>query len=213
MSRKNFYRTVGKRALDLGICVVAGIVLAPVSALIIIAIKFDSNGPAFYRQDRVGTNGKLFEMYKFRSMLTLEESYDASGKPLENYARVTRVGKILRATSIDELPQLINVLRGEMSLIGPRPTLKYQVERYSDRQKIRLQVKPGLTGWAQVNGRNSLTWEEKINFDIEYVKKLSLKLDYEILRRTVGVIFKQESVAFEKYDQLSEHKEDFRKEI
>lgn len=207
------YRLVGKRLLDLVICIVASIVLVPVSALVIIAIKIDSKGPVFYKQERVGIEGKPFEMFKFRSMLTLEDSYDISGKPLENYARVTKVGKILRATSIDELPQLINVFKGEMSLIGPRPTLKYQVEKYDENQKKRLKVKPGLTGWAQVNGRNSLSWDEKIEYDLEYVQKVSFILDLVIIRRTFSVIFKQESVAFEKHDRLSTHDGDFRKDI
>lgn len=213
MKNFSFYRGIGKRVVDVAICAVAAIPLVPLTGLIAIAIRLDSKGPVFYRQERIGQNGIPFEMFKFRSMLRLEDSYDSSGVPLENYARVTRIGRILRSTSLDELPQLINVFIGQMSLIGPRPTLKYQVERYNERQRIRLQVKPGLTGWAQVNGRNSLTWDEKINFDIEYVEKLSLKLDLQILVRTFGVLLKRESVAFENHDSLSAHEEDFRKDI
>lgn len=213
MKNFSFYRGIGKRIVDVAICAVAAIPLVPLTGLIAIAIRLDSKGPVFYRQERIGQNGIPFEMFKFRSMLRLEDSYDSSGVPLENYARVTRIGRILRSTSLDELPQLINVFIGQMSLIGPRPTLEYQVERYNERQRIRLQVRPGLTGWAQVNGRNSLTWDEKINFDIEYVEKLSLKLDLQILVRTFGVLLKRESVAFEYHDSLSAHEEDFRKDI
>lgn len=213
MHKFTSYRGTGKRVMDVAICTVAAIPIVPLTGLIAIAIRLDSKGPVFYRQERIGQNGIPFEMYKFRSMLRLEDSYDSSGAALENYARVTRIGRILRSTSLDELPQLINVFIGQMSLIGPRPTLKYQVERYNERQRIRLQVKPGLTGWAQVNGRNSLTWDEKINFDIEYVERLSLKLDLQILIRTFRVLLKRESVAFENHDSLSIHEEDFRKDI
>lgn len=213
MARKTIYGVAGKRFFDLVFCVCSAVVLIPVTAIIALCIKLDSRGPVFYMQERIGKNGTPFNMYKFRSMLILEESYDTSGNPLENYARITRIGKILRATSIDELPQLVNVLKGDMSLIGPRPTLRYQVEKYDDRQRRRLEVKPGLTGWAQVNGRNSLTWDEKINFDIDYVKKMSFCLDLTIIKRTFGVLLKQEAVAFEKHDHLSEHADDFRKDI
>lgn len=213
MKNPQLYKNYFKLPLDVAISSLGIAASIPFTTLIALAIRLESKGPVFFLQERVGLDGKPFEMYKFRSMLRLEDSYDSKGAPLGNYERVTKVGRFLRATSLDELPQLLNVTKGEMSLIGPRPTLKYQVERYTETQKGRLAVRPGLTGWAQVNGRNSLTWDEKIQFDLEYVKNISLKMDLAILRRTVSVILRQESVAFQKHDPLSEHETDYRSDI
>ncbi|MEW1979511.1 sugar transferase [Citricoccus sp. NPDC079358] len=213
MAEFSNYRLFIKRVLDVAGAGAGLLVSTPLSVAAAAAIRVESKGPVFYRQERVGRDGESFEMLKFRSMLRLEDSFDADGRPLENYDRVTKVGRILRATSLDELPQLVNVIKGDMSLVGPRPTLRYQVERYDDRQRGRLGVRPGLTGLAQVNGRNSLSWDEKIDFDLEYVTKLSWKLDLSIIVKTFGVILRQESVAFQSHDALSQHQGDYRANI
>lgn len=202
----NFYEERLKRPLDLFGSATLLIASAPLTAVIAIAIRSESSGEILYKQERVGRDGKPFRILKFRSMLRPQDSYGADGKLLSNYERVTRVGRLIRASSLDELPQLINVLKGEMSLIGPRPTLPYQVERYTESQKVRLEVRPGLTGLAQVSGRNALSWTEKIEKDLEYVRRISMLLDLKILLRTVLVVFRQESIAFDAHDDLSAHK-------
>lgn len=167
------------------------IILLPLFTIIATAIKIDDRGPIFFRQGRVGKDGRIFRIYKFRSMEVGAEHKGAGVFVEENDSRITRVGKFLRHTSFDELPQLINVLKGEMSLVGPRPTLPYQVERYDARQKKRLTVKPGITGWAQVNGRNALTWPERIELDLWYVDNWSLWLDFKVLFMTFLVVLKK----------------------
>lgn len=199
------YGSFGKRLIDL-IASVGGLaVLSPLFALVGLAIRRDSRGPVFFTQERIGRHGRPFQMVKFRTMLTLEDSVGADGELLDNYDRVTRVGRVLRDTSLDELPQLFNVAKGEMSLIGPRPTLAYQVERYTPEQRQRLDVRPGLTGLAQVSGRNNLSWDEKIAWDILYVRSVSLWGDVRIVLRTVTTILKREGVAFQGHDALSDH--------
>lgn len=198
------YRKI-KRPLDLLISLISLLVLSPLFILIILSIKLDTKGPAFFRQTRVGRNNKTFKIWKFRSMLTFEESYYDDGTEIPNYDRVTRIGSLLRKTSLDELPQLVNVIVGDMSLIGPRPTLEYQVEKYDEFQAKRLNVRPGLTGLAQVNGRNTLSWEEKINYDVKYVENLTLKNDIIIFFKTFKVLFRSDDNKFIKHDRLSEH--------
>lgn len=207
------YSSFGKRGLDIGAAVAGSILLFPVIAAASLAIRLDSPGSILYRQERIGRNGQEFQIIKFRSMLPIESSYDAEGNPLANEARVTRVGRLLRQTSIDELPQLLNVLRGEMSLVGPRPTLRYQVERYDADQRRRLDVRPGLTGLAQVSGRNSLSWDEKIRLDVEYVDRASFLLDLKIILRTFGVVLKGKATEFSQHDLLSRHAKDYRDDI
>jgi lipopolysaccharide/colanic/teichoic acid biosynthesis glycosyltransferase len=169
----------GKRAVDLAVLVVVGVPAALVGLVVAVAIRLDSPGPALFRQQRVGQHGVPFEVLKFRSMV-------AGDNPIfPDATRITRVGRLLRRTSLDELPQLVNVWRGEMSVVGPRPTLQYQVDRYDDRQRLRLAVRPGLTGLAQVNGRNELRWSERIEWDLQYVDCQSPLLDLRILWRTV----------------------------
>ncbi len=153
-----------------------------------IAIRLESPGAVLYRQRRAGLNGKPFQMLKLRTMVSGAEHVGAGLAINENDARITRVGALLRRTSLDELPNLVNVLRGEMSLIGPRPTLPAQVEQYTERQRGRLSVKPGITGWAQVNGRASLPWPERIELDLYYIEHRSLSLDLQILRRSVTLV-------------------------
>jgi lipopolysaccharide/colanic/teichoic acid biosynthesis glycosyltransferase len=170
-----------KRALDLAISGTLAAIAAPVVALAAVAIRLESPGHPIYRQTRVGKDGHIFEVIKLRTMVTGAEHMGAGMAVDEGDSRITRVGAFLRRTSIDELPNVVNVLRGEMSLIGPRPTLRVQVDAYTDRQRRRLDVRPGLTGWAQVNGRASLPWAERIELDLWYLEHASLRLDLRIL--------------------------------
>jgi lipopolysaccharide/colanic/teichoic acid biosynthesis glycosyltransferase len=173
-----------KRALDLVIAGVGAILSAPLVALLALAIRLESPGHPIYRQARVGKDGKLFEIYKLRTMVRGAEFTGAGLAIQEGDDRITRVGTFLRRYSLDELPNLWNVLRGEMSIVGPRPTLEVQVLQYTEHQRRRLEVKPGITGWAQINGRASLPWTERIELDIWYVEHQSLRLDLKILART-----------------------------
>jgi len=162
---------------------------SPILGLAALATIVDGGGPVLYRQTRVGKDGEDFEVLKLRSMVVGAERLGAGYAVDRGDARITRVGRILRRTSIDELPQLWNVLRGDMSVIGPRPTLRYQVERYDERQRKRLDVLPGLTGWAQIHGRATLPWEERIALDVWYVEHRSVKTDLLILLRTPLALF------------------------
>ena len=164
-------------------------VASPALAVAAIAIKLEDRGPVLYRQERVGKDGTSFELLKLRTMVVGAETRGAGFAVDEGDPRITRAGRILRRLSMDELPQLGNVLRGDMSLIGPRPTLAYQVEQYSPRQRRRLEVKPGLTGWAQIHGRASLPWDERIELDVWYVEHRSPLLDLRILLRTPLALF------------------------
>ncbi len=178
----------GKRLTDLAIVALTLPITAPVAVLAWIAVRFTSGSPVFFKQTRVGRHGRDFELLKFRTMTTGDNPI------VPDPARITPIGKLLRRTSLDELPQLINVLRGDMSVIGPRPTLRYQVERYDDRQRQRLLARPGLTGLAQVSGRNSLQWAQRIELDIEYVHTQSITMDLRILLRTMAAIVGGEGV-------------------
>ncbi|MGH2780399.1 MAG: sugar transferase [Thermoleophilaceae bacterium] len=176
------------RALDL---LLAGLLLALAAPLLLaaaLAIKLESRGPVFYRQRRVGRGGAPFELWKLRTMVPGAETIGAGVYVLEGDARITRTGRLLRRFSLDELPNLVNVLRGDMAVVGPRPTVQEQVERYTARQRRRLGVKPGITGWAQVNGRTSLPWPDRIELDVWYVEHRSLRLDLRILARTARML-------------------------
>jgi lipopolysaccharide/colanic/teichoic acid biosynthesis glycosyltransferase len=177
------------RALDLAAAGVALVVTSPVLAIAAGAIKLEDGGPVFYRQRRVGLHGKEFDLLKLRTMEVGAEQKGAGYAVNEGDPRITRAGRILRRLSLDELPQLWNVVRGDMSLIGPRPTLAYQVERYTPRQRRRLDVKPGITGWAQIHGRARLPWDERIELDVWYVEHRSPWLDLKILARTPIALF------------------------
>jgi len=180
-------------------------VLSPFLGIVAIAIKIDDPGPVFFRQERAGKDGSVFWVFKFRSMVVNAEKKGAGVFVEEDDPRITKVGQFLRNTSIDELPQLINVLKGEMSLVGPRPTLPYQVKQYDARQWRRLKVKPGITGWAQVNGRNELTWPERIELDLWYIDNLNLWLDIKILFKTVlAVLSKQGLYSGRNKDPIAE---------
>ena len=176
------------RALDLAIAGVLLAVCSPLLAAAAIAIRLESRGPAFYRQRRVGKDGVPFELWKLRTMVPGAEEMGAGIYVLEGDARITRVGRVLRRLSLDELPNLFNVLKGDMAMVGPRPTIQEQVDRYTERQRRRLEVKPGITGWAQVNGRASLPWPERIELDIWYVEHRSRWVDLRILARTVKLL-------------------------
>lgn len=152
-----------------------------------VLIKINDGGPALFRQKRPGKDGKIFEVYKFRTMSV--KTHDKSGRELSDMERMTKIGSVLRKTSVDELPQFINVLKGEMSFIGPRPLLCEYLELYSPEQSRRHEVRPGISGWAQVNGRNAISWEEKFEYDVYYVDNVSIVLDIKILIKTVINIF------------------------
>jgi lipopolysaccharide/colanic/teichoic acid biosynthesis glycosyltransferase len=177
-----------KRAIDLAIASIISIVSAPLTGLLALAVRLESPGHPIYRQTRVGKGGRAFEIYKLRTMVRGAEFTGAGLAIQEGDDRITRVGALLRRYSLDELPNLWNVLRGEMSIVGPRPTVPVQVEQYTQRERGRLAVKPGITGWAQVNGRASLPWAERIELDLWYVEHQSLTLDLRILARTAGMV-------------------------
>lgn len=183
---RGFYRAV-KRFLDVTASFLGLVLLSPLMLAVSILIKIDSRGPVIFRQTRIGRNGKVFEIYKFRSMCVGAEKTGSGVYSGKGDARVTRIGKILRATSIDELPQLLNILKGEMSFVGPRPPLTYhpwKYEEYTDFQKRMFDVRPGITGWAQVNGRKDVEWHKRIELNVWYVDHMSLLLDIKIMFMT-----------------------------
>ena len=179
-----------RRLLDLAIAIPATILTAPATGLLALAIRLESPGHPIYTQTRAGLDGRRFQIYKLRTMVRGAEFTGAGLAIQEGDERITRVGQALRRYSLDELPNLWNVVRGEMSIVGPRPTLTVQVEQYTERQRGRLTVKPGLTGWAQINGRASLPWSERIELDLWYVEHRSLALDLKIIARTVTMVLK-----------------------
>lgn len=178
-----------KRYLDILFSILVLIVLSPVYLLTAIVIKLESPGPVIFKQDRLGRNGRVFKVFKFRSMVTGAEKMGSGQYSFKGDPRVTKVGHLIRLTSIDELPQVFNILLGDMSWIGPRPPLIYhpcRYEDYSEQDKRRFTVRPGITGWAQVNGRKEIDWKKRIAFDLEYVDKVSLLFDLKIALTTVG---------------------------
>jgi lipopolysaccharide/colanic/teichoic acid biosynthesis glycosyltransferase len=177
------------RAADVVLASLGLALTSPLLGAAALAVKLEDGGPILYRQRRVGQDGAEFELLKVRTMVVDAEKLGSGYAVDEGDARITRTGRILRRLSIDELPQLWNVVRGDMSVIGPRPTLRYQVERYDERQRRRLEVKPGITGWAQIHGRASLPWEARIELDVWYVEHRSPKVDVEILARTPLALF------------------------
>lgn len=181
-----------KRVLDLTFSLVSVIIFIPVYFIVGLLVYFKLGLPIFFVQERVGKNGNIFKMYKFRTMLN---SKDKDGNLLSDEERLTRFGSILRSTSIDELPELFNVIKGEMSLIGPRPLLVDYLSLYSKRQMKRHDVLPGLSGWAQVNGRNSITWSQKLELDVWYVENWSLWLDVKIMLMTIFKVIKRQGVS------------------
>jgi lipopolysaccharide/colanic/teichoic acid biosynthesis glycosyltransferase len=176
------------RVLDAALAAALLVITSPVLGLAALAIRVESRGPVFYRQLRVGKDGEQFELWKLRTMVPGAETMGAGIYVLEGDPRITRVGRLLRRFSLDELPNLVNVLTGDMAIVGPRPTVQEQVDRYTDRQRRRLEVKPGITGWAQINGRTSLPWPERIELDVWYVEHRSLRLDLRILAKTARML-------------------------
>ena len=174
--------------MDAALAAALLVVTLPLLIIAAVAIRLESRGPVFYRQRRVGRNGEPFDLWKLRTMVPGAETMGAGIYVIEGDARITRVGRLLRRFSLDELPNLVNVLRGDMAIVGPRPTVQEQVDRYTDRQLRRLEVKPGITGWAQVNGRTSLPWPERIELDVWYVEHRSLRLDLRILAKTARML-------------------------
>lgn len=186
------YRNFLKRFLDILFSLLLLILLLPVFLILMILVKVKLGSPIFFKQDRPGKNGKAFKLYKFR---TMTDEKDKDGNLLPDSERLTSFGKLLRSTSLDELPELFNILKGEMSFIGPRPLLVEYLELYNEEQKHRHDVRPGLTGLAQVEGRNLLSWEERFKLDVEYVNNLTFITDLKILFKTIKVVFKREGVS------------------
>ncbi len=187
-----------KRIIDVIISIISLILLSPLFLITAILIKIDSSGPIFFRYERIGKDEKPFQPFKFRTMKKGAIKQGLGYNIAEDDERITKVGKFFRKWGIDELPQLINVIKGEMSLVGPRPTLRYQVEKYNNFQRKRLSVKPGITSWALIHGRNLLTWEEKIRYDVEYIQNWNLLLDLKIISRTFYIIFITRKGLYEK---------------
>jgi lipopolysaccharide/colanic/teichoic acid biosynthesis glycosyltransferase len=183
-----------KRAMDVVIASVGLLLGGPILVAAMAAIRLESPGHPIYRQRRIGRDGRPFDLYKLRTMVHGAEHMGAGMAVNEGDSRITRVGAFLRRTSLDELPNLVNVLRGDMSIVGPRPTIPVQVEQYTERQRGRLAVRPGITGWAQVNGRASLPWADRIELDLWYVEHESLRLDLRILARTAAILLRGEGL-------------------
>lgn len=186
------YKHFIKRMIDIIIAIIILILLLPVFFFTAIAIKIESKGPVIFKQQRLGLNGKVFNIYKFRSMFQNAEHTGSGVYSGKDDARVTKIGRILRATSIDELPQVVNMLKGDMSLIGPRPPLTYHpwsIDKYTDEQKRMFEVRPGITGWAQVNGRKGVEWHKRIDLNVWYVDHLSAWLDIKIFFMTIFKVF------------------------
>ena len=186
-----FYKRYIKRVMDFILSLMAIIVLSPILLLVAILVRVKLGGPVLFKQERPGLNKKIFMMYKFR---TMTDERDESGELLPNHIRLTKFGKILRSTSLDELPELFNILIGDMSIIGPRPLLIEYLPLYNTHQQRRHDVRPGLSGLAQVNGRNTISWEEKFEYDVNYVENISFLLDFKIVFQTVLKVFKREGV-------------------
>jgi lipopolysaccharide/colanic/teichoic acid biosynthesis glycosyltransferase len=180
---------MARRAFDVVVAATALALASPFLLVAVIAIRLESKGSVIYRQRRVGKDGREFDVLKLRTMVTGAEHMGAGLAVSEGDTRITRVGRLLRRASLDEVPNLINVLKGDMAIVGPRPTVPVQVDRYTERQRGRLAVKPGITGWAQVNGRTELPWDERIELDLWYIEHRSWRLDLEILKRTIRMVF------------------------
>jgi lipopolysaccharide/colanic/teichoic acid biosynthesis glycosyltransferase len=179
---------MARRAFDLIMAATALAIASPLLLVAVIAIRLESRGSVLYRQRRVGRDGRAFDVIKLRTMVTDAENMGAGLAISEGDTRITRVGRLLRRTSLDELPNLFNVLRGDMAIIGPRPTVPVQVDRYTERQRGRLAIKPGITGWAQIHGRTELPWDERIELDLWYIEHRSWRLDLQILWRTARMV-------------------------
>lgn len=190
--RKGFYERFIKRPQDFILSLVALIVLSPVFLVLAILVRSQLGSPVLFKQERPGLNGRIFTLYKFRSM---SDARDENGNLLPDDVRLTRFGKILRSTSLDELPELVNILKGDMSIVGPRPLLVRYLPLYNEHQARRHEVRPGFTGYAQVHGRNAITWEDKFDKDVYYVDHVSFLVDWRIILRTVLTVLKREGIS------------------
>lgn len=194
---KGIYRRFLKRPMDFILSLMAIIVLSPVLIIVAILVRLKLGSPVLFKQKRPGLNEKIFTMYKFR---TMTDEKDENGELLPDSVRLTKFGRMLRSTSLDELPELFNILKGDMSIVGPRPQLVRDMVFMSEEQRQRHSVHPGLTGWAQVNGRNNVTWEEKLSLDLEYIVDISFVRDWKIIFMTVAKVFKKDDIATEGMD-------------
>ncbi|MEE1065451.1 MAG: sugar transferase [Acutalibacteraceae bacterium] len=185
------YRYI-KRVMDFTVALTALIILSPLMLIVALLIKLNRDGPVLFKQKRPGLGGKIFTVYKFRTMSV--KTHDEQGRELSDFERMSKIGNLLRKTSVDELPQFINILKGDMSFIGPRPLLTEYLELYTPEQMRRHEVRPGISGWAQVNGRNTITWEEKFALDVEYVDNMSFGMDVKIFVRTILNVLKQDDI-------------------
>ncbi len=185
-----------KRLFDIAVSLTLLSILSPILIIVALLVAVSSHGPIVFRQTRIGKNNKPFSIYKFRTMLIEADRVQPDGTVLEPKKSITKIGGILRKTSLDELPQLLNVLLGHMSLVGPRPCIPSRFDKMTEEQKKRHIMRPGVTGLAQVSGRNDLTWDEKFAFDLEYVEKFSLWLDIKIYARTVKTVFSQKGIVY-----------------
>lgn len=188
------YKNAIKRFLDFSIALIGLVLILPLFILVIIGLFFANQGKPFFFQLRPGKNGQLFKIIKFK---TMNDKKDNEGNLLSDADRLTKIGAFVRKTSLDEIPQLLNVIKGDMSLIGPRPLLPEYLPLYNDFQNKRHEVKPGITGWAQVNGRNAISWEQKFEYDVWYVENFSFLLDLQILNKTIKKVFKREGITAE----------------
>lgn len=188
------YKHFFKRLLDIVLSLIAIIILSPIYIIVAILVKTKLGSPVLFTQERPGKNEKIFKMYKFRSMT---DEKDEEGNLLPDEVRLTKFGKLLRSTSLDELPELFNILKGDMSIVGPRPLLVKYLPRYNEHQKHRHDVKPGFTGWAQCNGRNAISWKEKFDLDVYYVNHISFLLDVKIIFKTIKTVLFREGISSE----------------
>lgn len=186
------YQKYIKRGLDFILSLIASIILSPVILVVAVLVRVKLGSPVLFKQQRPGKNEKIFSMYKFR---TMTDERDENGELLPDEVRLTKFGKILRGTSLDELPELFNIVKGDMSIVGPRPLLVRYLPLYNERQKHRHDVRPGFTGLAQVNGRNSISWEEKFEWDVKYVEHVTFLQDCRIILKTVGVVLKRDGIS------------------
>ncbi len=189
--KRSFYDKYIKRSIDFVLSLIAIIILSPVLAIVALLVRIKLGGPVFFKQKRPGLNEKVFTMYKFR---TMTDERDSEGELLPDEVRLTKFGKTLRSTSLDELPELFNILKGDMAIVGPRPLLVQYLPLYNEEQHMRHLVRPGITGYAQVNGRNSLRWEEKFELDQEYVARIGIKLDLKVIVKTFLVVFCRQGI-------------------
>lgn len=191
MYKHGLYRRFIKRLMDFILSLIAIIVLSPVLLVVAILVRTKLGSPVIFKQKRPGLNEKIFTLYKFR---TMTDERDKFGELLPDSVRLTKFGKFLRSTSLDELPELFNILKGDMSIVGPRPLLEQYLPLYNEDQKHRHNVRPGLSGWAQVNGRNAISWEDKFDLDVEYVNNVSFLLDWKIIFLTLKKVFVREGI-------------------